>query len=94
MRTLTLNNGTVYETPWCGVAQGILTAVIGGNPTVMELAVAFSDAEATARMVFRYGENEDVFEGFTRLLSVDSGFWGEGTVTVALGKGDREEERS
>ena len=86
MRTLTLNNGTVYETPWCGVAQGILTAAISGGHGVAELAVAFSDPEATARMVFQYGEDEDVFEGYTRLLSVDSGFWGEDTVTVALGR--------
>ena len=86
MRALILNNGTEYESPWCGVAQGILTATISGDNTVAGIAVAFADPSATSRIVFRYGENEDVFEGFTRLLSVNTDVWGENTITISLAK--------
>lgn len=86
MRTLTLNNGTVYESPWCGVAQGILTATISGDNTVAGIAVAFSDPAATSRMVYKYGGTEEVREGFTRLLSVHADVWGEGTITISLAK--------
>ena len=73
-----IENGTA------GFADGFLWLYTDGI-TIAQAARIFLDPDATARILFQYGEMEDVYEGFTQLrsLMLDEG----GQVSVCLVRG-------
>lgn len=82
-----LNDGTEYPVNWCGAADGVLTASLAGKYEIPDLALAFGDPEAVARIEFQYGEMCDIFEGFTRLVGLQLDGWGSGSALVSLERG-------
>lgn len=85
--TIRLNDGTVHEVVWCGATGGTLTAMVTDLHTVLEAASAFSDADATAVIVFEYGPGmTETHEGYTRLVSVTIDD-DQGGVSVTMRKG-------
>ena len=88
MRKVILNNGAEFEADWCGAANGALHVDVIGDQTIPELTAAFSDPEATAHIVFEYGEMADTFDGYTHLSRVAEGAWRDGATLVTLTKGE------
>ena len=80
---LILKDGTVIEGASAGYNTGTLWCYMKGL-SLMEAAAIFFDPGKTARIVFVYGEMEDVHVGFTRCtnLKIDS----DGEVAVCLMK--------
>ena len=70
MYYIELANGVRYIVDWCGAASGVLNIAITYKHTVLELAQMFSNAEATASIIFHYGQNADTHEGYTHLILV------------------------
>lgn len=84
MPTFTLNNGKIYECPFCGLASvGILYVDILGV-TLAEALAAFSDPANTRRMEYRAGEETQRYDGFTRLIGVEYAYNDTSAVRVAL----------
>lgn len=84
MPTITLNNRTVYECPFCGLASvGILYADILGV-TLAEALSTFSDPTNTLGMEYRAGEETRRYDGFTRLIGVEYAYNDTSAVRVAL----------
>lgn len=83
-RRLILNHDITIEDGTAGYAGGFLWCHFTGY-TLAEAAGIFLDPGNTARIVFQYGEMEDVYEGFTNCtnLATDT----DGRVSVCLTKG-------
>ena len=85
MYTIKLANGAEYPVKWCGMSSGILIAELMNNTmTMVEVATAFSDAEATATITYQYGEMTDVYEGYTQLILVQDQRWQGGGIMIQL----------
>lgn len=85
MYTIQLDNGAEYPVRWCGVSGGILIAELTDDAmTMTEAATAFSDAEATAKITFQYGDMSDVYEGYTQLILIQDQRWQEGGIMIQL----------
>lgn len=66
---LKLNDGTVLENCRAGYADGNLWLFLTG--VSMQYASAlFFDPARTVRIVFEYGEMQDVYEGFTKVTAL------------------------
>ena len=78
-------DGTTIENGEAGLAQGFLWLWFSGM-TLAEVASTFLDPAKTGRIVFQYGEMQDVFEGFTecREMGIDN----DGRVSVCMVKGE------
>ena len=63
-RQIRLAKGQVYGNAGCGYAEGYLWCYLRGA-RLAEVMEDFGDPESTERIVFEYGEMEDVYEGFT-----------------------------
>ena len=61
---LILNDGTVIENGSAGLADGSLWLYVGVF-TMAEAAEVFLNPEKTGRIIFRYGEMEDSYTGYT-----------------------------
>ena len=85
MRRITMNNGDTYDAEWCGESQNILVIAISGL-SVKDVADRFSNVAATSSITVHGSETETTYSGYTDLVSVNSGVWGEGTVTLSLRK--------
>ena len=84
MPTFTLNNGTVYECPFCGLAAvGILYVDIMGVD-LMDALTAFSDTAATSHMEYDGGETQKSYDGFTKILGVEYAYNDTTAVRVSL----------
>lgn len=88
MSMIRLNNGTEYPADWCGAAQRRMSANIQRVGCVAELATAFSDPEATARIEFITGLGTIVHEGYTHLTAIAENGWSDGATLVTLTKED------
>ena len=84
MSIVRLNNGAEYPADWCGAAQRRMSANILRTGCMAELAAAFADPEATARIEFHTGLETIVHEGYTRLAAIAEGGWSEGATLVTL----------
>ena len=82
-----LNDGTVIENGRAGYYQGALWCYFDGR-TIGEAIQLFTNADRTARIVFQYGEMEDVYEGFTDCFHVSVA---DGSISVGLKKGENAE---
>ena len=81
---LILKDGTIIENGRAGYAEGFLWLWLPGYTMQQAAALAF-DATKTARIVFQYGEMEDVYEGFTNCVNIMSDF--DGLVSLCIKKG-------
>lgn len=80
---LILNDGTVLEGARAGLSFGFLWLWIPGK-TFWEVGDIVRDTNNTERIVFQYGEMQNVYEGYTectRLMADD------GEISVCLVKG-------
>lgn len=82
---LVLNDETVIENGRAGYSQGFLWCFFTGY-TLPQAAALFFDPAKTSRIVFQYGEMEDVHEGFTNCTNINIDF--DGRVSVCMTKGE------
>ena len=74
METLTLNDGTELNGHILPNGDGLYIYVYLQNMNLMQGFMLFSDPEKTARIVeLNHGE-ENVYEGFTELFSINAEF--------------------
>lgn len=72
MRTITLNDGTVFHVSDCGAADGHLWITITDDITMSEAVSVFCDDEKTSLIHHAFGENDLVdFVGYTELVRID-----------------------
>ena len=84
MPTFTLNNGKIYDCPFCGLASvGILYVDILGVMLVEALA-AFSDPANTRHMEYIAGGKTTVYDGYTKIIGVEYAYNDSSAVRVAL----------
>lgn len=70
-RSLILNDGTVIEGGSAGMSsEGNLWLWFTGY-TMAQAAMMFLDPEKTARIIFRGGDVEDVYEGYTNCTNIN-----------------------
>lgn len=86
MSMIRLNDGTEYPVDWCGAAQNRMSANILLTDCVADLAVKFSEPEATSRIEFFTGIETIVHVGYTHLTSVVENGWSDGATLVTLTK--------
>ena len=84
MPTFTLNNGTEYECPFCGLASvGILYVDILGV-TLLDALTAFSVTDNTRHMEYIAGEETEAYDGYTKIIGVEYAYNDSRAVRVAL----------
>ena len=83
-RRLILNDGTILEDGEAGYAQEHLWLWFSGY-TLQEAAALCFDPGKTSRIIFQYGEMEDVFNGFTSCIALQTGDGGR--ISVCMTKG-------
>lgn len=84
MPTFSLNNGTVYNCPFCGLASvGILYVDIMGVD-LMGALTAFGDVTATVHMEYVSEETRKSYDGFTKILGVEYAYNNADAVRVSL----------
>ena len=83
-RRLVLNDGTTIENGEAGLFNNHLWLYITGM-TLSAVAGLFFDPSKTARIVFQYGDMEDVYTGYVNCtdLSINN----DGRVSVCMEKG-------
>lgn len=69
MRKIILNDGTVYEDSDVGFADGVIWCFIK-NKTIVDVFHDFSDPAKIEKIVYEYGEDQKVYEGFTHLSGI------------------------
>lgn len=84
MPTFTLNNGKIYECPFCGLASvGILYVdVIGASLT--EALEVFGAPANTKHMEYIAGGETTVYDGYTKIIGVEYAYNDSSAVRVAL----------
>lgn len=85
MYRIRLNDGTEFDTRWCGESNGILTADIKSGLSFLEVARIFADAEKTRTIVFKYGQMQDEFTGYTVLAVINGSTAGEYLISLRKG---------
>ena len=84
MPTITLNNGTRYECPFCGLASvGILYVDFIGMNLVQALEI-FNNPENTKHLEYISGNEKVSYEGFTFLVGVEWAYDDNKVVRVSL----------
>lgn len=63
-RRLILNDGTELENGEAGYSDNTLWCYVPGI-SMQQAAALFFDQEKTAKIVFQYGEMQNVYEGYT-----------------------------
>ena len=85
VRTLTLNDDTIYELDWGHGDKGILNVNIKTDESFIELAVKFSNRELTKHIVLKFGEaSTEVYDGYTELQSIQKDADITGTTLIRL----------
>lgn len=84
MPTFTLNNGKIYECPFCGLASvGILYVdVIGAS--LAEALEVFGAPANTKHMEYIAGGETAVYDGYTKIIGVEYAYNDSSAVRVAL----------
>lgn len=84
MPTFTLNNGKIYDCPFCGLASvGILYVDILGV-TLIDALTAFSASANTRHMEYIAGGETTVYDGYTKIIGVEYAYNDSSAVRVAL----------
>ena len=85
-QTITLNNGTVHPVTWCGASGGVLYIECTDINTLQDALDEFSDAEATAEIIYEFGSDlSETHTGYTRLFRLAQDLE-TGYITVTLKK--------
>ena len=86
MRTLKLNDDTVYELDWCHADKGVFNINIVTDESFMEIATKFGNRELTSHITAQYGPDSDPveYDGYTELQSIQMDSWQTGTVLIRL----------
>ena len=82
-KRLILNDDTTIEDGQAGYSEGFLWCFFSGN--MQQAASLFFDQTKTGKIIFQFGEMEDVYEGFTNCTSINMDV--DGNVSVCLKKG-------
>ena len=80
---LILNDGTIIENGRAGYSMGFLWLRLPGFTMQAAADIAFNPA-LTQRIVFQYGQMEDVYEGYTSCTSINNE---DSMISVCLVKG-------
>jgi hypothetical protein len=80
---LILNDGTTLENAEAGYANGVLWCYVPGI-TTQQAAALFFDPAKTQKIIFQYGEMQNVYEGFTVVTAM---LQDEDQVSIGLRKG-------
>lgn len=80
---LILNDGTIIENGRAGYAIGFLWLRLPGYTMQEAAEIAFNPAK-TKRIIFQYGQMEDVHEGFTSCTCINNE---DSMISVCLVKG-------
>ena len=84
MLTITLNNGTRYECPFCGLSSvGILYVDLVGINLVQALEI-FNNPENTKHLEYISGSEKVSYDGFTFLIGVEWAYNDNMAVRVSL----------
>lgn len=83
-RRLILNDGTILENCEAGLTPTSLWLYLKGVP-IQEATFTFYDDSKTAKIVFQYGEMQDVYEGYTDCSIIKENEVGD--VSVCMKKG-------
>lgn len=67
---LVLNDGTEIPNGLAGYSEGFLWCYLTGY-TMQEAANLFFDDQKTSKIVFVYGAEQDVYEGFTVCININ-----------------------
>lgn len=87
--TLTLKDGRAFEIGWGGAGTGTaLVFDLIGDHTLLELAEIFSRPADTEQITIDTGLTHNVYDGYTRLKSIDIGGWQPGAALITLIKED------
>ena len=79
-----VNNGTIYECPFCGLASvGILYVDLLGMNLAQALEI-FNNPENTKHMEYISGSENISYEGFTFLIGVEWAYNDSNVVRVSL----------
>ena len=82
-QNIVFNDGTVIPGR-VGYADGFLWLWFTGY-TIQQAANIFFDPAKTSRIVFQYGDMEDVYEGFTNCISIGVSVDGQASVCMVKG---------
>lgn len=84
MNKFKINNGTIYECPFCGLASvGILYVDLVGMNLVQALEI-FNNPENTKHLEHISGSEQVSYEGFTFLIGVEWAYNDRNAVRVSL----------
>lgn len=83
-RRLILNDGTSLENCEAGLTPTSLWLYLKGV-TMQRAADTFFDSRKTSKIVFQYGEMQDVYEGYTNCSTITEDEAGD--VSVCMKKG-------
>lgn len=84
MPTITLNDGTMYNCLFCGLASvGILYLDVP-VATLAEALQIFSNKENAKRLVYKTPEEEITYNNFTKVVGVEWAYNDSSAVRVAL----------
>ena len=86
MYKIRLKDGIEYGVYWCGAADGVLNAAIVSDGTMGELAAVFDASENTERIEYEYDGSVNVYEGYTRLISIMDRREQSGELMISLKK--------
>ena len=82
MYRLILSDGTEFNARFCSAIDGILTLSIFSENDFAYIAEQFLDSEKTARITFRYGTSQDVFDDYTDLRLINHATNGEYIISL------------
>ena len=77
MYKIRLNDGTEFDTRWCGESNNLLTTDIISEQSFLDVVRVFADAEKTSKIVFIHGQLQDEFSGYSKLVVVNGSTTGE-----------------
>ena len=69
MRTITLSDGTIYENASYGPMEGGIVCFLN-DADLCEAFYDFNDADKTAIITAKYGDQTDRLEGYTKLIAI------------------------
>ena len=79
-----INNGTIYECPFCGLASVGILYVDLMNMNLVQALEVFNNPENTKHLEYISGSEQVSYEGFTFLIGVEWAYNDGSAVRVSL----------
>lgn len=86
MYKIRLKDGIEYGVYWCGAADGVLNAAIVSDGTMSELAAVFDYTDNTAHIEYEYDGSVNVYDGYTKLITIMDRREQSGELIISLKK--------